>query len=468
MKESPLSGFIRSLRGSRLLAGQADLEDRQLLERFLAERDETAFELILRRHGPMVLGVCRRVLNNLDDAEDAFQATFLVLVRKARTLHSKELLGKWLFGVATRTACKARTLSARRRKHETVAATKERDRSDNLADRSALSAWIDEEVGRLPEKYRLPVIFCHLQGMTLEEASRKLGWPIGTVSGRLSRARALLKKRIARRAVAPLAGLREAALMENLGFMVVPSTLLRTTLDTAAAMAAGRTAAGAGVSAAVMLLTKGVIHEMFWNQIKTVMVVFLAAGVLGGVSTVVLGQRALPQEEVKKEQAKPEEPFKEYVARIHEQLLKPRQIPPGGDGLWKVPEPEPLPGIDDQWLQSALKSARVPESMKTTLQARHDAAEIELDGRWKEFFAGRGTLNILFGACERMLHSEADVSQSKEYQIRLLETHVKRLQKILDANKKRFEEGRIPAQDVAQSEFYYQDAKLRLERAKAP
>src|SRR5262245_19364128 len=172
-----------------------DLTDGQLLHRFLAHRDEAAFAALVDRHGPMVQGVCRRALGNTADADDAFQAAFLVLVRKATALAGRPVLGDWLHGVARRTALKARTRAARRRAKERTSAgpaqTPEDPRNDWLP-------LLDCELVRLPEKYRQAIVLCDLEGRTRDEAARQLGWPPGTVAGRLARGRALLARRLLR------------------------------------------------------------------------------------------------------------------------------------------------------------------------------------------------------------------------------------------------------------------------------
>jgi RNA polymerase sigma-70 factor (ECF subfamily) len=175
------------------------LSDAQLLERFAARRDECAFEALVRRHGPTVFGVCRRILGNTHDAEDAFQATFLVLARKAASIGRGELVAGWLYAVARQTAKKARALNVRKQ-------TKERQVTQMIeADEVAHDPWddrlrlLEEELSRLPDRYRFPIIFCELEGKTHREAADQLGWPVGTVSGRLSRARRILRERLARR-----------------------------------------------------------------------------------------------------------------------------------------------------------------------------------------------------------------------------------------------------------------------------
>src|SRR5262249_38884073 len=159
------------------------------------------------RHGPMVLGVCRRALADPGEVEDAFQATFLVLVRRARSVRAGDSLGRWLYGVARRVAAKSRARSQRSRARSTpLAVEPAAPDPDSSADRIGLLAALDEEGGRLPEKYRAPVVLCHLEGLTHAEAAARLRWPVGTVSGRLSRARGLLRDRLVRRGLAPTAG----------------------------------------------------------------------------------------------------------------------------------------------------------------------------------------------------------------------------------------------------------------------
>lgn len=180
------------------------LTDGQLLERFLDRREggEAAFEALVARHGAMVMGVCRSVLGTADGAEDAFQAVFLVLVRQAGGIRKRESLGPWLHGVARRVSLRARRDAARRRERERVGF---RVVGSDLPDESLTEA-LHDEIARLPEKYRTPIVLCDLEGRSHAEAARSLDWPIGTVSGRLSRARALLRSRIARRGVVLSAG----------------------------------------------------------------------------------------------------------------------------------------------------------------------------------------------------------------------------------------------------------------------
>jgi RNA polymerase sigma factor (sigma-70 family) len=217
------------------------LSDEQLLDWFLNRDDgsaEVAFRAIVLRHGPMVLGVCRHILNQLQDAEDAFQATFLVLARKASSIRDRRVLARWLYEVAYRIAMRARTNGVRRRTHERqggeMAATVSSDNHGWVELRPVLH----EEVNRLPEKYRLPVILCYLEGRTNEEVADLLKWPVGTVKGRLSRARELLRSRLSRRGLALSAAFLVSALGNGTVIAdMVPPRLVDETVSSALAVA---------------------------------------------------------------------------------------------------------------------------------------------------------------------------------------------------------------------------------------
>ena len=167
---------------------RGDRSDGQLLDLFVRKRDEAAFAAVVRRHGPMVLGVCRRVLGNSTDAEDAFQAAFLVLARKAASIGRRSLLAQWLHGVAYYTARRLRRANARRAARERpLADVREPVACDGVDLNEELLAILDEELGRLPERYRKPILLCDLEGITRREAARLIGCPEGTVAGRLAR-----------------------------------------------------------------------------------------------------------------------------------------------------------------------------------------------------------------------------------------------------------------------------------------
>src|SRR5919198_1974720 len=193
-----MKAVIRHLRRAALLQAGDSLTDGQLLESFLTGRDEAAFEVLLRRHGPMVLGVCRRVLGNADDADDAFQATFLVLVRKAATVRPRETVGNWLYGVAYRTAQKARVMNAKRRTKEKQARERRRPEPPGDAVPEELLPRVEAELTRLPDKYGVPVVLGDLGGKGRGEAARLLGLPEGTLSWRLAQAKKMLARKLSR------------------------------------------------------------------------------------------------------------------------------------------------------------------------------------------------------------------------------------------------------------------------------
>ena len=186
MATSPMAEFLQQLRGTALLPAGAALTDGDLLEGFVTRRDEAAFAALVRRHGPMVWGVCRRVVPSPQDAEDAFQATFLVLVRKAASVVPREMVANWLYGVAHQTALNARAGAARRRTRERqVTPMPEPASAQNDLWRD-LRPVLDQELSRLPDKYRCAIVLCDLEGKTRKAAAQQLGCPEGTVAGRLA------------------------------------------------------------------------------------------------------------------------------------------------------------------------------------------------------------------------------------------------------------------------------------------
>jgi RNA polymerase sigma factor (sigma-70 family) len=262
----------------------AGITDAELLERFVSRRDDAAFAALMLRHGPMVFGVCRRMLRHTQDAEDAFQATFLVLVRKAADIGKRELLGNWLYGVAARVAARARAAAARRQTREAVDAERIAEVARPPAESPEFAEAIEEEVQRLPAKYRRPVVLCYLEGHTNEEAAGELCWPVGTVKGRLARAREMLRKRLTRRGLALSTGAIATALSPEALAAPLPPALIHSTLRAAASFAAGDAAAVGLVSAQAAALTKGVLHTMFVTKMKTIAALVLALAVVVGGS----------------------------------------------------------------------------------------------------------------------------------------------------------------------------------------
>src|SRR5262245_39879646 len=273
-------------------------DDSALLTRFLTGRDPAAFEALLARHGPMVLRVCQRVLGNRHDAEDAFQATFLVLARKAASVQPAAALAAWLHGVACRVALGARISSARRRRREAPAPELAPldPRPDPLSELTAREALqiLDEEVQRLPQAYRLPVILCCLEGLSQEEAARQLGWTPGSLRGRLERGRKYLHQRLARRGLelAPALALVEVACGAAPD---LAGGLRASTAKAAAAFAAGDTVRGRGVSREVATLTEQGLGSMTLGKAKVGLAAALLLGLVAASAAVLANQTETKQ-----------------------------------------------------------------------------------------------------------------------------------------------------------------------------
>ncbi len=253
----------------------AGLSEGSLLERFLLRGDEVAFEALVARHGPLVLGVCRRLLRDPSDVEDAFQATFLVLVRKARSIRDRELLGPWLYGVAYRVALRSRIARSRRKERESVLSGQEADSGEQEPGWRELRPVIDEEVARLPERYRAAVVLCYLQGLTHHEAAGRLGCPVGTVRSRLSRGRERLRMRLERRGLAPAVALVGSSLATEAMASPTPSAMMIATVKAVSQVAVG------GVGTKVASLSKGVLGTMKWRFLGIVTAGLLVVSFIG-------------------------------------------------------------------------------------------------------------------------------------------------------------------------------------------
>jgi RNA polymerase sigma factor (sigma-70 family) len=282
MATSPMSGFIQHLRSTLFVRGRAELTDGQLLTDYVSGVDGASLAALVHRHGPMVWGVCRRVLRNYHDAEDAFQATFLVLVRKAASIESRELLANWLYGVAHQTALKARATAAKRNERERRLTEMPEPAVADQGIWRDLQPLLDEELSRLPGMYRVVIVLCDLEGKKRKEVARQLNCPEGTVAGRLARARALLAKRLSRRGVVVSGVVLSAAVSAHAAPDCVPPAVASATIKTATLVALGQVPAAA-VSPRVAALITGVTKAMFMSKIKRALATALVVGLaLGG------------------------------------------------------------------------------------------------------------------------------------------------------------------------------------------
>ncbi len=418
------------------------LSEEQLLDRFAASRDESAFEALVERHGPMVLGVCRQFLRDPNDVDDAFQATFLVLVRKAGSLRQKDLLGNWLYGVASKVALRSRTVGIRRQMRvslseqvEGLAANRGSSRSEPVSEavlRDEECPLVHEEVNRLPRKYRTPIVLCYFEGLTHDQAAAKLGWPVGTVKGRLSRARDLLRTRLSRRGVEVSSAALAAYLTGAELRASVPASLTHLTLNAALAVVAQGSAAitaSSAVSLPVASLTEGVVQTMVLSQVKSIVIPLLvAAGVLTTGASVVAFQFGGFS-------GYPEDPVQN----------RPHGSPASASRKATAPTPassSPAQGevqiarqiLDDLQNQTRVRELNDPETYHT----------------WSL----------------RLLEAEKREASENSPPIGAYETHVHRMTRMLQLAENRAKTGQQSSYDVARWKYFAKEAERMLDEAK--
>lgn len=416
-----LQAFVQGIFQTQTVRAKASESDGHLLTAYVTGRDEAAFEALARRHAGMVWGVCRRTLGNDHDAEDAFQATFLILSCKAASIKPPSMVGNWLYGVARRAALKARDQRRRRQLKEKQAAYLPDQELTCYSERMELRQVLDKELSRLPAKYRIPIVLCDLEGLSRSTAAQRLGWPEGTVSGRLSRARELLARLLIRRGLGLMAGAGAANLVSSATTSAsVSSGFLETVFE--AIFERGANALGReSISASATSLAKGVMRSMIYTAItRAAAVVLLLAALVGGAGLALRPAEA-GQQQATLSNAKPDD----------------------------------------------AKPPATKERTETDCIAElYDAANLELDCKTKEYFAGRGTLAFLFDASRRLVQAELEKSNKKADRIDAAERHLKLMYEIEKTNKLRFEEGKVATQDLASATFHRCEAELNLLREK--
>jgi RNA polymerase sigma factor (sigma-70 family) len=407
--------------------------DRQLLAQLQAgdrAAAELAFAVLVQRHGPMVYRACRAILRDQHDAEDAFQATFLLLARKAPALWVKSSLGPWLFQVACRVASCAHSAAVRRRSHERKAALPAASTvsSPTWDDRDAI---VRDEVGRLPERYRVPVVLCLLEGMTQDEAACQLGWRPGTLRSRLARGRDRLRARLTRRGLAPAEILTAApnALEATAG--ALPAGLAEATVSTIFPLAGSQ--AKAGAIASVLALADGVSRIMIWSKFKLLAAVVLAAGSVAG-GTALVAQRGAPF-------------FR--VASAHEQSRT--QAANALTGAAASPQREPEPAPVSSIAKARLSVARTLRDMSLRL---FQEGELDLAA----YLAAQKRYNDVVG--EETVKTEAD-------RVRFHQTQVATLKELEQTVRELYAQGRKTQADVLTVQLDRLGAEEALARAKA-
>jgi RNA polymerase sigma factor (sigma-70 family) len=389
-----------------------DQTDGQLLEQFLRQRDEAAFAVLVRRHGSMVLGVCRRIVGNDTDAEDAFQAAFIILVRKAASLTSRPVLADWLHGVARHTALKAKVAAARRRAKERTLA---RPEAPLPMGRNDWLPLLDEELNRLPPKYRLPIVLCDLEGKTRQEAAAQLEWPEGTVAGRLARGRELLAKRLLR-GVQVLSGVT----IGDVAQAALPTPLVRATVAAGSSVAQGEMTAAAGLSSAALMLAEGVMQTMLWNKIKTRALVLLLLVFLVGAGGLTF--HALAGD--KQPQGAPDKPARNAV----------------------VPDQAP---------------AKKGPSERDKALAK--AAEDQWEARWDEYTAGKTTADFVLTSAVYLVKAQLRMCAKTSEKEAAYKAHLERMKQVEEIAKAKYDGGSIPKTQYFQVVYHRIEAEIWLE-----
>jgi RNA polymerase sigma factor (sigma-70 family) len=423
--------------------GLGEATDGQLLNDFVSRQDQAAFAALIQRHGPLVWGVCRRVLSHTQDAEDAFQATLLILVRRAKSIRKRASVRSWLYGVANRVAVRAKADRHRREVRERQASGRlDADQAREVALHD-LRSVLDEEINRLPAAERLAVVLCYLEGKTNDEAAHLLGWPRGTIATRLARARERLGSRLARRGFS-LSG----SLLSIAGPPAAPpAALANATVKAAFLVASGSMAATGVITPTVISLTEGVLQTMFLTKLKMGATLVVAVGLLSGSAAIFAYPRPGAQSTV---QEKEQRRAQEQVQLMDED-----------------PEEFSVPMLSEEKVKALLAAAPVGEKMKSLLKARLEAAQTEMSARSKQHLAGRGTLDFLLDTSQRLRKAELELCTQKSDRLLVLENQVQIMKKIVELNRERFNAGRISVEDVKLPEFYLLDAEIDLERVKA-
>jgi RNA polymerase sigma factor (sigma-70 family) len=437
---------------TRIFEGEtvSGLSEYQLLERYRERHDEVAFEALVARHGPVVLGVCRRMLRNQTDVDDAFQATFLVLVRRAHQLGPRDAIGPWLYGVAARVALRARSEAARRRELEPISEGPTSCALDRQAGshqgKHEVIEILDQELSRLPAKYRSPLVLCYLEGQTHEEAARRLNWPLGTVKGRLARARDLLRSRLTRRGLAPTAG-GLTMLLSRDSTAALERELIERTVKSSLKLALGQSTVQA-VSTSVASLAEGVLTAMFLTKLKWLCFAVLLSG-LALTGAAVMARQAASS------------PDRQPAAA-------PLAAADSNGPKSASPATEANPDDGSAASRPEILSGPVRAQDTDINQRRVDTARSAFQATFDRFLTGHTTLEQLYQASRRWMDAQADVAQSSSEKATAVQSHMERIKRITQTDRGAHGGQAASELELAQAKAFLAEAEVLLAQAKSP
>jgi RNA polymerase sigma factor (sigma-70 family) len=421
------------------IAGDAD--DRTLLSRYALSRDdgsEEAFRVLVERHGPMVLRVCRQVIGDLQAAEEATQAVFLILARKAGSIRVEGTVAPWLHGVARRVAAKAKGRAAARRRAETRAAAVAASLRDADGDKGpGVEDWevIHQEVDRLPEKYRTPVVLCYLQGQTYEQAARRIGCPVGTVRVRLSRARERLQSRLTRRGLGPGPVAAVGWFANGTGgglptistavadWVPVGASRIEATVGAARALGTSRAGMAGMVPASVFELYEGGVRAMMINRWMTAAAWLLAAGMMGAG---VIG-------------------FAGVGAGGQEKAAPPGDRRPAAEATRRKASEPPI-DFDS------------PETLRKQTERRVNAARQRIDAQRAYYEEGRITIGRFIDASRKLMLAEIAANSSREQRVAAIKAHWDRIAEVQRREQDELEKGKGNVADLSEAVVAYENA----------
>jgi RNA polymerase sigma factor (sigma-70 family) len=431
-----------------------ELSDRELLALFVRQGQCVAFEELVRRHGAMVFGVCRRVAGNHHDAEDAFQAAFWVLARKAKAgqIARPDALPSWLYGVAYNVARKARAKGVQRREKERAAVA----RQDWQPAPEAAREWrevLDAELNHLPARYRALLIQCDLEGRTMQEAADLLGRPVGTVKGQLSRAREMLRQRLVKRGLTATGSALAGWLAEE-ATSAAPPALVAATVKGIAAWTAGDATAAGAFSVSVVALTEEMMRSLLMNKIKVLVALVSATALVLGSAGGYFAWGAKPG---------PPSPA---------QVSAPPAPAPGDDKPAEKDAAEPRPEDEPKEFEVALLKREFlaadpkDDALRKLLKERFNAALGEVQALHKRIETGAATVDLLADAGRRLQSAGLEVYDDPKEKVALLEQYAalaKEVEHIIDVQ---HQAGRANVADWHRARYFRADAEIALLRLK--